>query len=91
MNKLSLQECTDEDCVVLGSDDTDKGKETSITCGYVFLETFSPYYKQAYDFLIAIADPISRSNLFQFSLLDYSSQSFTLCLPPSLSVCLCFG
>lgn len=28
--------------------------------GHVFLETFSPVYKQAYDFLIAIAEPISR-------------------------------
>jgi DNA excision repair protein ERCC-3 len=27
---------------------------------HVFLETFSPIYKQAYDFLIAIAEPISR-------------------------------
>lgn len=26
----------------------------------VFLETFSPVYKQAYDFLIAIAEPVSR-------------------------------
>eukprot|EP00051_Salpingoeca_urceolata_P029167 m.489121 g.489121 ORF g.489121 m.489121 type:complete len:797 (+) comp26400_c0_seq1:233-2623(+) len=27
---------------------------------HVFLETFSPVYKQAYDFLIAIAEPVSR-------------------------------
>ncbi|KAL4441851.1 hypothetical protein ABPG77_003767 [Micractinium sp. CCAP 211/92] len=26
----------------------------------IFLETFSPVYKQAYDFLIAIAEPVSR-------------------------------
>lgn len=26
----------------------------------IFLETFSPIYKQAYDFLVAIAEPISR-------------------------------
>jgi DNA excision repair protein ERCC-3 len=26
----------------------------------VFLETFSPVYKQAYDFLIAVAEPVSR-------------------------------
>ena len=26
----------------------------------IFLETFSPIYKQAYDFLIAIAEPVSR-------------------------------
>ena len=28
--------------------------------GRVFLETFSPLYKQAYDFLIAIAEPVCR-------------------------------
>ena len=28
--------------------------------GRVFLETFSPVYKQAYDFLIAVAEPVSR-------------------------------
>jgi DNA excision repair protein ERCC-3 len=28
--------------------------------GRVFLETFSPVYKQAYDFLISIAEPVSR-------------------------------
>jgi DNA excision repair protein ERCC-3 len=28
--------------------------------GRVFLETFSPVYRQAYDFLIAIAEPVSR-------------------------------
>lgn len=26
----------------------------------IFLETFSPVYKPAYDFLIAIAEPVSR-------------------------------
>ncbi|EPS57390.1 hypothetical protein M569_17428, partial [Genlisea aurea] len=26
--------------------------------GRIFLETFSPLYKQAYDFLIAIAEPV---------------------------------
>jgi hypothetical protein len=26
----------------------------------IFLETFSPVYKQAYDFLIAIAEPVCR-------------------------------
>jgi len=30
---------------------------------HIFLETFSPVYKQAYDFLIAIADPICRPPL----------------------------
>ena len=28
--------------------------------GHIFLETFSPIYKQAYDFLIAIAEPVCR-------------------------------
>ena len=28
--------------------------------GHVFLESFSPIYQQAYDFLIAIAEPVSR-------------------------------
>ena len=27
--------------------------------GRIFLETFSPVYRQAYDFLIAIAEPVS--------------------------------
>ena len=29
----------------------------------LFLETFSPVYKQAYDFLIAISEPVSRPQL----------------------------
>ena len=28
--------------------------------GRIFLETFSPVYKQAYDFLIAVSEPVSR-------------------------------
>lgn len=28
--------------------------------GHIFLESFSPLYQQAYDFLIAIAEPVSR-------------------------------
>jgi len=28
--------------------------------GHIFLESFSPIYQQAYDFLIAIAEPLSR-------------------------------
>lgn len=28
--------------------------------GRIFLETFSPLYKHAYDFLIAIAEPVCR-------------------------------
>jgi hypothetical protein len=30
------------------------------TDGRIFLETYSPIYKQAYDFLIAIAEPVCR-------------------------------
>ncbi|KAH0787449.1 DNA repair helicase rad25 family protein [Histomonas meleagridis] len=33
--------------------------------GHIFLETFSPYYKKAYDFMIAIAEPISRPKYIQ--------------------------
>ena len=28
--------------------------------GRIFLEKFSPIFKQAYDFLIAIAEPVNR-------------------------------
>ena len=39
----------------------------------IYLETFSPYYKQAYDFLIAIAEPISRLRIMhEYKLTDYS-------------------
>jgi DNA excision repair protein ERCC-3 len=31
----------------------------------IILEAFSPYYNQAYDFLIDIAEPIARPNFFQ--------------------------
>lgn len=31
--------------------------------GRIFLETFSSLYKQAYDFLIAIAEPVCRYSL----------------------------
>ena len=33
--------------------------------GHIFLETFSPYYKPAYDFMIAIAEPVSRPKYIQ--------------------------
>ncbi len=36
--------------------------------GRIFLETFSPLYKQAYDFLIAIAEPVCRSTSVTSSL-----------------------
>jgi hypothetical protein len=32
--------------------------------GRIFLETFSPLYKQTYDFLIAIAEPVCRQVYF---------------------------
>ncbi|CAM9161480.1 unnamed protein product, partial [Choristocarpus tenellus] len=28
--------------------------------GHIFLEAMSPYYTQAYDFLVAISEPVSR-------------------------------
>lgn len=34
--------------------------------GRIFLETFSALYKQAYDFLIAIAEPVCRYPFFEF-------------------------
>ncbi|CAD7703650.1 unnamed protein product, partial [Ostreobium quekettii] len=37
--------------------------------GRIFLETFSPVYKQAYDFLIAIAEPQSRPEIIHEYLL----------------------
>lgn len=41
--------------------------------GRIFLETFSPLYKQAYDFLIAIAEPVCRSSHCSFMI-------FLLCM-----------
>ncbi|GMH32450.1 hypothetical protein BSKO_00284 [Bryopsis sp. KO-2023] len=41
--------------------------------GRILLETFSPVYKQAYDFLIAIAEPQSRPEfLHEYSLSEHS-------------------
>ncbi|KAL0483228.1 DNA excision repair protein ERCC [Acrasis kona] len=40
---------------------------------HIFLETFSPIYAQAYDFLVAIAEPLSRpENIHEYVLTDYS-------------------
>lgn len=40
---------------------------------HIFLETFSPIYQQAYDFLVAIAEPLSRpENLHEYMLTEYS-------------------
>ncbi|CAK9141920.1 unnamed protein product [Ilex paraguariensis] len=41
--------------------------------GRIFLETFSPLYKQAYDFLIAIAEPVCRSeSMHEYNLTPHS-------------------
>lgn len=40
---------------------------------HVFLETFSPIYKQAYDFVIAIAEPLSRpQHIHEYKLTHHS-------------------
>lgn len=43
--------------------------------GRIFLETFSALYKQAYDFLIAIAEPVCRYN---FAAVWYNVQLFLI-------------
>ncbi|XP_054156436.1 general transcription and DNA repair factor IIH helicase subunit XPB-like [Oppia nitens] len=41
--------------------------------GHIFLETFSPVYKHAHDFLIAIAEPVSRpEHVHEYKLTAYS-------------------
>ncbi|EFJ20433.1 hypothetical protein SELMODRAFT_109026 [Selaginella moellendorffii] len=41
--------------------------------GHIFLETFSPLYKQAYDFLIAIAEPVCRpEHMHEYNLTPHS-------------------
>lgn len=41
--------------------------------GHIFLETFSPVFKHAHDFLIAISEPVSRpKNLHEYKLTAYS-------------------
>lgn len=42
--------------------------------GRIFLETFSPFYAQAYDFLIAISEPITRPEFIH----EYSINAFSL-------------
>lgn len=40
---------------------------------YIFLETFSPIYKQAYDFLIAVAEPVCRpEHVHEYKLTTHS-------------------
>uniref|UniRef100_A0A6G1SB41 General transcription and DNA repair factor IIH helicase/translocase subunit XPB n=1 Tax=Aceria tosichella TaxID=561515 RepID=A0A6G1SB41_9ACAR len=41
--------------------------------GHIFLETFSPVYKHAHDFLITIAEPVSRpEHIHEYKLTAYS-------------------
>jgi len=41
--------------------------------GHIFLETFSPLYRHAHDFLIAIAEPVSRpEHIHEYKLTAYS-------------------
>ena len=41
--------------------------------GHIFLETFSPVYRHAHDFLIAIAEPVSRPEfVHEYKLTSYS-------------------
>ncbi|KAL9655405.1 hypothetical protein ABK040_011246 [Willaertia magna] len=40
---------------------------------HIFMETFSPIYQSAYDFLVAVAEPVSRpENLHEYVLTEYS-------------------
>lgn len=39
--------------------------------GHIFLEAFSPVYKHAHDFLIAIAEPVCRYVYFFINILFY--------------------
>ena len=40
---------------------------------HIFMETFSPIYQQAYDFLVAVAEPVSRpENLHEYIFTEYS-------------------
>ena len=40
---------------------------------HVYLETYNPYYQQACDFMIAIADPVSRAKyIHEYKLTSYS-------------------
>jgi len=53
----------------------DHGRRPLWVCpdGHVILERFSPVYQQAYDFLIAVAEPSSRpSHMHEYQLTPYS-------------------
>ena len=55
---------------------TDFSKRPLYVCpdGHIFLETFSPFYKPAYDFVISIAEPISRPKYIQ----EYQISTYSL-------------
>jgi hypothetical protein len=55
--------------------------------GRIFLETFSPLYKQAYDFLIAIAEPVCRFPPIT-SIVPYSNTTSPGCIFNSDCSCL---
>ncbi len=41
--------------------------------GHVYLETWSPFYRQAYDFLIAISEPVCRPQfIHEYKITGYS-------------------
>ena len=46
--------------------------------GRIFLETFSPLYKQAYDFLIAIAEPVCRYQILSLCFMYWVNFFFFL-------------
>jgi DNA excision repair protein ERCC-3 len=50
--------------------------------GRVFLETYNPLYRQAYDFLIAIADPVTRPQFIH----EYQITSYSLYAAASLGL-----
>ncbi|KFK22354.1 hypothetical protein AALP_AAs42226U000300 [Arabis alpina] len=54
-------------------DDVDEKKDTDFTKLEILLETFSPLYKQAYDFLITIAEPVCRPEaMHEYNLTTHS-------------------
>ena len=61
--RSQLRSSTAQSSILSGIPDLDNDSLRPIwVCpnGAIFLETFSPYYQYAYDFLIAIAEPVSR-------------------------------
>lgn len=65
---FTIETCT---CLLLRSQMALKSDNTSRPLwvapnGHIFLEAFSPVYKHAHDFLIAIAEPVCRYVAFQF-------------------------